>query len=285
MLISGPGTIVVTTEDATIYQYYADYDSAGEYDVTIRVTDGLEKADSTFTITVLNKNRPPEKPTIKYPYNNSKNIPISNLKFEWECIDLDNDEDITYSIYLSPSKEKVENNSEDALIIENYKQNNYTLESTLDYLTTYYIKVEAKDSFGATSISDIVSFTTEEKPAIIEISDLELKNGETGVATISTKDLYSVNGLKNIEIVYNPQYIEIDETQASSGVDFLRKNIPVFFEDVEVKEYSPDKKSIVINIAFSKGANVTILEGDIIKLYFKAKKIGTSIIFFKSAEG
>lgn len=284
ILISGSGTII-TTEDATNYVYYADYESSGTHEVVIGVTDTKEMTKTKFNIIVENANRPPEKPLIEYPRKNSQKIPISNLKLEWSCKDPDNDENITYSIYLSSSKTKVENNSEDVLLVKNYSQTNYVLEFTLDYLTTYYWKIEAKDSSGATSVGDIGSFVTEEKPAIIEISDVNLNVDETGFATIATKELYSVNGLKNIEVLYDPQYIDVYITEDSSGIEFIRDDIKVFFDDVEFKNYSADKKSIIINIAFSPETNVTVLKGDILKIYFKAKKSGKSTLSFKNAEG
>lgn len=45
------------SEDGT---WQTDYDSAGEYTITVTASDGKDEASSTFTLTVKNKNRPPQ---------------------------------------------------------------------------------------------------------------------------------------------------------------------------------------------------------------------------------
>ncbi|KLO23027.1 hypothetical protein [Marinitoga sp. 1155] len=273
VLISGVGTII-TTKEATQYIYYADYDSAGEYEVKIGVTDGLELAEDTFKITVKNKNRAPDTPVFEYPTNGLEDVTTKNLKLRWECSDPDGDV-LQFAIYMSENKDDIENNK----ISEGLNISEYILSKELKYKTTYYLMIEASDG-ELSSKSQVIQFRTEEEPAIIEISDMNINLDETGYATISTSKLYSVNGLKNIEIVFDSNFLEVDETKEASGIEFLREDINIFFQDIKISD-----SSIKINIAFEKNSNVTKLEGDIIKIYFKGKSTGETKLSFKNAEG
>ena len=87
-------------------------------------------------------NRPPSMPSSPNPSNNATNQPLT-MTLSWDCSDPDGDI-LTYDVYFGKSSNPTTKASTN--------QSGKTLNRTnLSYGTTYYWKVVAKDSKGATT--------------------------------------------------------------------------------------------------------------------------------------
>jgi len=84
------------------------------------------------------------------PANNATDVPI-NTTLTWEAEDEDGDA-LTFDVYFGTS-------SNPPLVKSGINERKYTLE-TLEYGTTYYWKVVAKDGKGGTAESPVWKFTT-----------------------------------------------------------------------------------------------------------------------------
>ncbi|MGQ1910994.1 SUMF1/EgtB/PvdO family nonheme iron enzyme [Marinifilum sp. RC60d5] len=103
------------------------------------------------------KNTPPSSAELIYPADNATELDLS-LSLDWaESTDLDSD-DIFYDVYLS----EIETELEDKLIAADLKTTSCEL-NELEYFTSYYWKVVAKDENDLESSSTIFSFTTKDK--------------------------------------------------------------------------------------------------------------------------
>ncbi len=105
-------------------------------------------------------NNAPTKPEINLPPNSSTNQSITPT-LSWTCTDSDNDKlkyDVYFGLSNNPSK-----------VVEGKSLPSYA-PGTLQYNTKYYWKITAKDSKGATSTSDVWTFTTESQETISQPS-------------------------------------------------------------------------------------------------------------------
>lgn len=110
----------------------------------------------TFTFSQIEEiNEPPTKPTLIYPNNNSVDIDVSNINFQWNESTDPNGDTVTYRLYLGKSTSNM------SLVQDNIPTNSYTYTGTLDELTTYYWKVVQTDGVNNVS-SDIWSFKTKQ---------------------------------------------------------------------------------------------------------------------------
>ncbi len=116
-------------------------------------------------------NRPPSTPTNVYPPNDATDIPIE-VTLSWQCTDPDGDE-LLYDIYFGT------NSSNLSLIEQNHDSTTYHLDFLLNNNTTYYWKIVAKDTKGATSQSEVWSFTTASAMTISKKYQIDI-NGITG---------------------------------------------------------------------------------------------------------
>lgn len=109
---------------------------------------------------VIPNNQPPTKPVIDAssgsPSDGATNVSITH-RLSWKCSDPDNDK-LTYNVYFGES-------STPPLISEDQSQTTYF--PGLDYSETYYWRIVAKDSHGATTRSDTWRFTTKSEPETI----------------------------------------------------------------------------------------------------------------------
>lgn len=275
-LISGPGTIV-TTDDATNYEYYADYEASGMHEVTIRVSDGYEYTDSIFEIIVTNVNRKPiilnhnVGPEAKY-----SGIEIKNVVLNWEVNDPDND-NLKYILYFSDDKTKVENESEDVKIVDNYESNNYNIEAVLDYQTTYYWKIIATDGDLETK-SDIWMFTTKEEPAILNVEDTQIALNNSNYVNIFLSKGNDVGGF-SFKFIYDPEYLEVDTSKGKNGVVWNFDEENIYFEKVTLGD-----NYIKINVVFND--SYSSYDGDLLKIYLKGiKVVDKTIVRFSDAYG
>jgi len=100
-------------------------------------------------------NNPPAEPSSPVPVDGATNVSINTL-LSWVCSDPDNDP-LVYDVYFGTSEQNLE------LKAANLTSNSYQL-SELEYSTTYYWKVAAKDTDGKVTVGPIWSFTTEPHP-------------------------------------------------------------------------------------------------------------------------
>ena len=97
-------------------------------------------------------NNPPNSPSNPFPEDGMANAPIRPT-LSWTCSDPDGDP-VTYDVYFGTSQDNLE------LLVSNLSQSSYELGENLNYSTTYYWKVVAKDDSGAQTEGSVWSFTT-----------------------------------------------------------------------------------------------------------------------------
>ncbi len=145
-LLSGPGSI-----SGEIYSVDTSELNAGLHEITIEVSDGKGGyAADGFTITVTEQNNPPAVPGSPSPASGSVDQELS-IELSWTCSDSDGDA-LVFDIYFgsSSSPEKVASD----IVANNWQSGD------LSEGVTYYWKIVAKDSKGATSESSVWSFST-----------------------------------------------------------------------------------------------------------------------------
>ncbi|RLL88108.1 hypothetical protein Y696_12640 [Mesotoga sp. H07pep.5.4] len=145
-LLSGPGSI-----SGGIYSVDTSELNAGVHEITIEVSDGRGGyAADGFTITVTEQNNPPAVPGSPSPASGSVDQELS-IELSWTCSDSDGDA-LVFDIYFgsSSSPEKVASD----IVANNWQSGD------LSEGVTYYWKIVAKDSKGATSESSVWSFST-----------------------------------------------------------------------------------------------------------------------------
>lgn len=153
-LINGVGSV-----QGSIYEYSADYESAGVYGATIGVTDtkGASSSDQ-FQITVENVNRKPEVPTNQSPTDGETDV-ATGSSLKWTCSDPDGDA-LQYDIYLGKDQDPL-------LVAADIFVDNF-VPGDLDPDTEYYWKVVASDG-EETVESPVWKFTTVVPPVILQI--------------------------------------------------------------------------------------------------------------------
>ncbi len=97
-------------------------------------------------------NNPPNAPSNPNPPNGAQGVVI-NPELSWECSDPDGDV-LVYDIYFGVNPNNLEN------IKKNHSYSSYQL-SDLQYNTTYYWKIVAKDGKGGVTEGPVWSFTTQ----------------------------------------------------------------------------------------------------------------------------
>ncbi len=114
-------------------------ETGGSMQVTVTKQNYLP---SETTATVIENNLPPNQPSSPNPANGATNVPVSN-DLSWTGGDPNPGDTVTYDVYFGTSSTppKVE-----------YNQSAVTYNpGTLNYLTTYYWKIIAWDSYGETT--------------------------------------------------------------------------------------------------------------------------------------
>ncbi len=113
-----------------------------------------QSSSTSSPIWHFSTNYAPNVPANPSPINNSNHIDI-NANLGWTCTDPDGDP-LTYDIYFGT-------NSNPPLIQSNWPTNSYDL-GIMNYGTTYYWKIIAKDNYSVTRSSPIWHFTTNYAP-------------------------------------------------------------------------------------------------------------------------
>lgn len=123
--------------------------------------DPVEGPIWKFTIT--NEDRPPTNPLLISPANTQTNINFNNIQLRWKASS-DNEtpkENLVYYVYCGRADEMTLFATVPGQLTDELT---YTL-SGLKPVTTYYWRVEVKDSFGNYAYSDTWSFTTKQNTA------------------------------------------------------------------------------------------------------------------------
>ena len=143
-------------------------------------------------------NTPPYEPTNPTPADTAKNIPI-DTNLSWTGGDPDNDT-VMYDLYFGTD-------SSPPLFAEDLPTSSYD-PGTLLYLTTYYWKVRATDSFGASTDGPVWSFTTEQELPVIQIGEITgskgvsavIQNKGNAIAHNVTWEIYITGGI--LKLIY-----------------------------------------------------------------------------------
>ena len=99
-------------------------------------------------------NNPPLIPDSPSPYDGATDIPLRPT-LSWNCQDPDGGE-LSYDVYLSEPNDS----SAFTRLTTDHKMSNFEIETDLQNVSTYYWKVVAKDSFGASTEGSVWSFST-----------------------------------------------------------------------------------------------------------------------------
>jgi len=146
--------------------------------------------------TVLNE--PPNVPRDPNPPDNATNVSV-NVTLSWSCNDPDGDS-LTYDIYFGT-------NGTPSLVASDIASNTYN-PGTLQYSTTYYWKVIAKDGKDETE-GPLWKFTTQSTPqhtlTVTTTPDVGLSIKIDGVSYTSPKSLMVDEENHTIEVI-SPQY-------------------------------------------------------------------------------
>lgn len=152
-LIKGPGQI----KDGQ-YAYLPDFNSQGNSEIVIEISDGKETLLSRYTFDVQNVNRKPE---IRLETNSFSNATITRdaFKIEWESSDLD-EEKLTANIYFGE-------NESPKLVATNLQTTSwspYEVGIKLKPNQEYFWQVEVVDETGSKTISDLQTVVLENSP-------------------------------------------------------------------------------------------------------------------------
>lgn len=125
-------------------------------------------------------NQPPSQPSNPTPTNAATNVSTAPT-LSWSCTDPDGDA-LTYDVYLDT------NSTPTTLLTQNSTSTSYTITQALNYNTTYYWKVVAKDGKGGVTAGPVWSFTTMSKPnqPPSQPSNPNPADGATNVSTTPT---------------------------------------------------------------------------------------------------
>lgn len=132
------------------------------YTSKIKVSDRLTNDIELFITSMESQNNSPDKPTLLYPVDEA-NIGFKEVKFRWECKDIDNDS-IKYDVFFKRI------GSEFQLIGNNLTEKTLDHEYDTTGINQYQWYVVAKDNYTF-SISDTFSFNYKET-VIMDIPNL-----------------------------------------------------------------------------------------------------------------
>ncbi|RKX53936.1 MAG: hypothetical protein DRP30_03435 [Thermotoga sp.] len=141
-----------------------EYDTTYYWKVVAKDGRGGKTEGPVWRFTTEKKpNRAPNEPWAPNPYDGAKDVSIYPT-LNWKCEDPDGDE-LEYDIYMGKSKwsmKLVESGVKSSIFFGNV----YFLPEKLEYDTTYYWKVVARDGRGGETEGPIWSFKTEEMKKI-----------------------------------------------------------------------------------------------------------------------
>lgn len=215
---NGPG---VTPNASTVYAY----------------TYSIEASEKTINEPVI------EEPIVDEPvqidYNQKPNKPIVAIQKGNNnslIINIEKDNNVkSYDIYRSTNKKK------GYKLIKNITNNSYT-DVSLKYGTTYYYKVIAKNTYGKSTYSNIVS----KKVVPNKVNDVTITNN----TSTSLKLIYKLSGAKGY-VIYrstnpNSNFKQIASTTKTTYTDKKLKTGTTYY--YKVKAYALVKKKKVYGV-------------------------------------
>jgi len=134
----------------------------------------------TFSSCEHAKNTPPDMPTNPSPADGEAGVDV-NVTLTWSASDPDRDA-LSYDVYFGESENP-------SLVKEDLSEAKYT-PGTLEYGTTYYWKVIAKDGKGGETVGKVWKFTTKEKEETEEstgVNYIAIAAGD-GILIVDVKD-------------------------------------------------------------------------------------------------
>lgn len=132
---------------------YLELERGQKYYWRVKATDeyGASTTSPIYSFTTATNN-PPTFYTYIKPKNNAE-VEKGNVELSWSCTDKDND-DIKYEVYFGKTRYTLNKETTTTLT-------RYTVKAD-EYNQKYYWKIKAIDEYGATTETDINSFTTKE---------------------------------------------------------------------------------------------------------------------------
>jgi len=168
--ISQPPNVILAQNETEFTPAILEYNTTYYWKINATDTYGYTSIGPIWRFTTKD-NTPPYAPSNPTPSNNSTDVHINSI-LSWSGGDPDND-NVTYNVYLGT-------NSNLTLEAEGINETYYT-PSSLDYLTTYYWRVEATDEYGYSTNGSIWHFTTRDNAAPFIPSDPIPANESTNV--------------------------------------------------------------------------------------------------------
>ena len=170
-------------------------------------------------------NTPPTAPHTPSPADKATEISVTPI-LSWEAEDPDGDP-LTYDLFFGTSESQLTLKANDLI------ENKYTFTEELEYGTTYYWKVNAKDGKGGETDSSVWNFTTMEKPLDIidDLDDLE-SDDELYIVTSITDE--NITELTSDVVLFFTTLAEAVSAEADAK---QRKRLQAFINDLlEVTE-------------------------------------------------
>jgi len=172
-------------------------------------------------------NDPPYPPSDPDPADGATGVDI-NADLSWNCSDPDGD-DLTYDVYF-----EADDPTPDVLVSDDQSETTFD-PGTLDYGTTYYWQIIAKDSHSATTEGPVWHFTTEETPVpdldcAGSLSWNDVEPGSTVAGSFTVKNIGEPESELDWEIIEWPNWGDWE------------------FDPEEGEDLTPEDESITVNV-------------------------------------
>jgi len=172
--VTPPATQVITDGDSINFEPgVLDYDSTYYWQVFAKDTYGNTSEGPIWSFTVI-ANEPPGAVEYVAPENNSTNIELDTL-LSWNASLDPEGTTVVYDVFFGTT------DTNPPMVGENVDSLRFPV-GTLDYMTTYYWKVHAKDQNSGVSVGEIQSFTTVDNKAPSAPSNPSPANQSTDIS-------------------------------------------------------------------------------------------------------
>lgn len=205
-LAVSPGTINSPTPSADFTVTVSrNLLGVGNYSGNVLViSNGLA---TKIPVTVIVNNSPPTVPSDPLPQNGATaqfNVGSGlGVNLGWNCSDSNFGDTVSYDIYLSENQALVNNSDSTARIVSGVGAKSATT-PTLKYGNTYYWRITAKDSNGATTVGPVWSFATTSipRPTVIQYTPNITRNTSPTLAWNGISGI----GTYRLQVANNPAF-------------------------------------------------------------------------------